>query len=173
MEYDPGTELTSEERAAFAALPSERVPSRLLEARTLAALREAGWLAPRGRTRVGGAGWLSGGLAAAAVLLATGFAMGQWVAGGSGGERPVAEARDPFASAARVQQTGTAYVEALAQLARLADSNATAQGREAAMTALRTALEQLTEMARRDSAHADRGGGSAAPPADVIQVVWF
>ncbi len=171
MEHDPGIELTPEERAAFAALPAERVPSRWLEERTVATLREAGWLASRGETRSGGVAWLSGGLAAALVLLATGFAAGQWVGSRAAPAGPAA-ARDPFASAALVQQTGTAYVEALGQLARLADSNATAQGREAAMAGLRSALEQLTTMARRDSALADPRE-PPAPPGDVIQVVWF
>ena len=173
MEHDPGIELTPEERAAFAALPSERVPSRLLEERTVASLRDAGWLAPPSRTRPGVVGWLSGGLAAALVLLATGFAAGQWVGSHAVVGEPAVEARDPFASAARVQQTGTAYIEALAQLARLADSNATAQGREAAMAALRTALAQLEEMGQRDSALADSRQQIPGRPADVIQVVWF
>lgn len=74
-------ELTPEERAAFGALPREREPSRLLEERTVAALRERGHLRPGSRApRI-----LRATAAAAAVaVFLGGFAAGRVTAPDSG-----------------------------------------------------------------------------------------
>ena len=76
-------ELTPEERDAFGALPREREPSRLLEERTVAALRE------RSLLRRAGAGPASrilraGAAAAAVAVFMGGFAAGRVTAPDSG-----------------------------------------------------------------------------------------
>ena len=65
-------DLTPEELAAFARLPREMTPSRSLEERVVANLRDAGALRPRPRRRAGFAA-----VAAALLLLAGGFAIGR------------------------------------------------------------------------------------------------
>ena len=79
--------LTDAERRALDALPSEKAPGRLLEERTVAALRERGLLAsaPHGSERPArgsrrGATWQWVAAAAAAVLLfASGVSVGQMI----------------------------------------------------------------------------------------------
>ena len=63
------TELTPEERAAFAALPRERAASRLMEERTVGELRRRGLLRRARRPR-----WMAA--AAALALFAGGFGAG-------------------------------------------------------------------------------------------------
>src|SRR5690349_21240103 len=78
-------ELTPAERELFAALPREREPGRLLEERTVRALREQGLLkAPvqqadtRRRLRFPAA-WISGAIAAGIALFLGGLATGQYL----------------------------------------------------------------------------------------------
>src|SRR6059058_1394565 len=76
-------ELTPQERAMFAALPREREPGRLLEERTVRALREQGLLratAAPGRILRFPAAWISGAMAAGIALFLGGLATGQYVA---------------------------------------------------------------------------------------------
>lgn len=76
-------ELTPEERAAFGALPREREPSRLLEERTVAELRERSLLRRAGASRTSRI--LRAGAAAAAVaVFMGGFAAGRVTAPESG-----------------------------------------------------------------------------------------
>jgi hypothetical protein len=149
------TELTPELRAALAALPREREPGRLLEERTVRALRERGVVQPQGTRRVRfPAAWISGAAAAALALFVSGLAVGQYV-GAKSTERVVAEVQRQNAQAAAllVQQTGSAYVSALSQFASLAAAGDTAgarQGREAAVGVLRAAADELVRIAPDD-----------------------
>src|SRR5215218_235212 len=108
-------ELTPAERELFAALPREREPGRLLEERTVRALRERGLLqatqAPahdaRRRLRFPAA-WVSGAIAAGIALFLGGLATGQYL-----GARHTTQVlsqvqqRDAQTAALMVQQTGT------------------------------------------------------------------
>lgn len=114
-------ELPPELRSALRNLPREREPGRLLEERTLRALREHGVIeaaAPRRGIRRLPASWLGGAVAAGLALFASGMAVGQWM-----GTRATAQvvsavqAENSRNTAMLVQQTGTAYVQALSKLA--------------------------------------------------------
>src|SRR5688500_7674429 len=74
--------MTPDLRRALQALPRERDPGRLLEERTVRALRERGMIeAARagGRVRRIPRAWLGGAVAAGIALFASGLAMGQWM----------------------------------------------------------------------------------------------
>ena len=154
-EHDDDDALTPELRAALAALPREREPGRLLEERTVRALRERGLVQPRDARRVRfPAAWISGAAAAAIALFVSGLAVGQYV-GAKSTERVVAEVQRQNAQTAAllVQQTGSAYVSALSQFASLAAAGDTAgarQGREAAVGVLRAAADELVRIAPDD-----------------------
>src|SRR5262245_23060009 len=113
-----------EERlAAMAnALPREHEPSRLLEERTVSALRKRGILTERQRARFS-TGWLAGSVAASIALFASGVAVGQWL-----GTRHTAEVvsvvqqNDAQHAAAQVQRAGTEYVNALQAMAKFAEA---------------------------------------------------
>lgn len=184
-------ELTPAERAAFAALPREREPSRLLEERTVRALRERGLVQRAGTVRRFRfpASWIAGAAAAAVALFMVGLETGRVLA-----DRQTArvvetvQARSPQQAAVAVQQTGSAYVSALSRFASLADSAApaqTRQGREVAVQMLRAAAGELVRMSPDDPLAADilaaldRARTQAKPkPAQgdttaKERVVWF
>lgn len=187
MSTHDGTEdeMTPELRRQLDALPRERDPGRLLEERTVRALRERGMIeAPKagGRVRRIPMAWLGGAVAAGIALFASGIAVGQWM-----GTRATAQvvqavqAQNERQAALLVQQTGSAYVQALGQLATMSDSGkATPQGREVATRMLRAAADELVRIApddpiagavlagfqRADSAQAARAG-------EKQRVVWF
>lgn len=157
-------ELTPEERAAFAALPREREPSRLLEERTVRALRERGVIrakakdAPR-RIRFP-VSWLVGAAAAAVALFFMGIETGRMLTERQTGRivGEVVQAKSPQQAAVAVQQTGSAYVTALSRFTSLADSASpaqTRQGREVAVQMLRAAAGELVRMAPDDPLAAD------------------
>ena len=102
----------------LAALPRERMPSRLLEERTVKALRTRGLL----RHRRPGAAWMAA-AAAAVALFAGGFALGQWTGSRTMSDSMLAiRQQSAEDAAALVQRTGSAYVLALASLASHADA---------------------------------------------------
>lgn len=179
-------EMTPELRGRLAALPRERDPGRLLEERTVRALRERGMIeapAAGGRVRRIPMAWLGGAVAAGIALFASGVALGEWM-----GSRHTAQvvqavqAQNARQAALLVQQTGSAYVRALEQMASMADSGkaAPAEGREVATKILRAAADELVRIApddpiagavlagfqRADSAQAARTG-------EKQRVVWF
>jgi hypothetical protein len=188
------TELTPEEREAFRRLPREASPSELLEERIVRNLRSRHLLAPRRAPWYRG-GRLAAGLAAALVLFLGGTVFGQWLAGRTSAEALSAarELRrvDAEVAAVRVQQTGSAYVAALASLhaqrkpgstgARKDD--ALTQGWEAALVALQAATEELARMDPHDPRVAAalealeetpaEGAPPAAPSDNTRQVLWF
>jgi hypothetical protein len=141
---------TPEERAALDALPRERPPGRVLEERVVRTLRARGVLRRRWPAPV----WLAAGLAASLALFAGGFSAGQWTM-----SRRVADsfraAQETTArqAAEAVQRTGTAYITALAALARHADSpgnGAVRQGQQAAWAALSAAATELSVLDPND-----------------------
>jgi hypothetical protein len=150
MERDQPTEPTPSERAQLDALPRERLPGRLLEERTVRALRARGLLRPP-RFR---ASWVAAAIAASVALFAGGFASGQWV-----NSRQVtssllaAQDQTAMRAAQTVQQTGSAYVAALIALSQYADSTGNSgvqQGREAALAILSAAASELAGLTPAD-----------------------
>ena len=148
-----------EERlAAMAqALPREHEPSRMLEERTVSALRTRGILQQqqqqRRQPRIN-SGWLAGGIAASIALFASGIAVGQWL-----GTRHTAEVvsvvqqNDALQVAAQVQRAGSEYVSALQAMARFTDPTnpqVAPQGREVALTALYAAANEVVRLAPND-----------------------
>jgi hypothetical protein len=85
--------------------------------------------------------------AAAVLIFAGGIAVGrQWE------DRPARPVRDALAPAVEVQRTGTEYVAALRSLAERPDSPATqAQGREAALSVLYGAANELVRLSPNDA----------------------
>jgi hypothetical protein len=185
-------DLTPEERAMFAALPREREPGRLLEERTVRALRERGLLqaaaspaVARPRRVIRFPAWLAGAIAAGIALFLGGLATGQYMA--TRNVVAVVQQHDQQQAALLVQQTGSAYVQALARLSQA--SNTTAgrqgtQGREVAQAVLRAAADEVVRMSPNDPvatgilAAFDRAGvqrAAAAGPdtASKQSVVWF
>lgn len=184
MKHDEMPDLTETERESFAALPREAEPGRLLEERTVEALRQRGLL---GRRRWA---WyrpapVMAAAAAAVALFASGLAVGQWF-----GARTVvasvtaANHESAMQMAAAVQRSGSAYVAALTALAQVADSAngpTVEQGREAALAALYAAVGELMVLAPDDPVtialrdlferNAPRRGTTGQP--EIRNVVWF
>jgi len=156
-------ELTDEERRALAGLARERDPGRLLEERTVRALREEGLLTPsgaadsaRGRAdRHSGPSWWR---AAAAVAAGIALFVGGLSVGQAMGARQTADAlhtvfegRDARL-AARVQRAGSDYVASLVALSDTdgsfgADSS---QAMEVALTALWAAATEIVRLTPDD-----------------------
>lgn len=179
-------DLAPELRARLAALPRERDPGRLLEERTVRALRERGMIQPAagGRLRRIPVLWLGGAVAAGIALFAAGVATGQWMGTRAAAELVQAErAQNANQAALAVQQTGSAYVQALSRFADLSDSAAapqTAQGREVAVRMLRAAADELIRIAPDDPVAAAvlaefqrADSARAAGAGEKQRVVWF
>jgi hypothetical protein len=182
-------ELTPDEREGFAALPRERDPGRLLEERTARALRERGLLHAPGKPRRVirfHPGWLTGAVAAGLALFLGGLTTGQFLATRNMGEVvAVVQQHDQKQAALLVQQTGSAYVQALAKLSQASNTGAQGrQGREVASSMLRAAADELVRMNPNDPvatgilAAFDRAGvqrqDAARPNTTGKQrVVWF
>lgn len=185
MQQDDPKALTPAERAAFDALPREAEPGRLLEERTVQALRERGLLG--GRSVAGHhRRWpmVAAAVAASLALFMSGLAAGQWL-GTRSVAATMAEAnhRTAMQAAAAVQRAGSAYVTALGALVRLADSSDAAsvdQGREAALAALYAAVNELAVLAPADPVSVAvrellqaRSDSSGAGRSTIRNVVWF
>ena len=158
-------ELTSEERSALESLPREREPGRMLEERTVKALRGEGLIGSSaltgGRTRakpgtdVRGRPWWrsAAAIAAGLALFAGGLSVGQIL-----GARQTADAfqtvfeEGDVRLASQVQRAGSDYVAALAALTE-ADGTAaadTGQALEVALTALWAAANEIVRLAPDD-----------------------
>jgi len=183
-------ELTPEERAAFGALPRERIPPAALEERVVGALRAEGLLgAPVTAARPAGprraSSWLVAAAAAAVALFASGVAVGQWSAGRGMADAVSAaldRSGDPAQAATEVQEAGSEYVRAVARLAELAgggDARDVASGTEAARVALHAAALELARLSPDDPTlrlvlavleeRAETPSDSAAPR----KTIWF
>jgi hypothetical protein len=189
MNSQPEDEMTPELRDALAALPREREPSRMLEERTVRGLRAAGLLesqhaAPR-QIRFHRA-WMAGAAAACLALFTGGAAVGHWMTLRTTQQAiAVVQAENSRQAALMVQQTGSAYVTALAQLQRVSsDANPAQrqQAREVAVQALRSAATELVRIAPDDPvashilAGFERAEDGRRVPADSTrktEVVWY
>jgi hypothetical protein len=135
-------------------LPSEAMPSSMLEERTVRELRRRGLL--RKKHSFSNA-WLIGSVAASLALFATGVVVGQYI-GTRNAVQTLAQVQqkgDAAAAAAHVQQTGTAYVQALEALVNAARQNPSGgpvnpQAREVALTALHQAAKEIVQLAPND-----------------------
>jgi hypothetical protein len=163
-------------------LPRERQPGRLLEERTVRALREHGLIeaaAPRRGIRRLPAAWLGGAVAASLALFASGVAVGQWMGTrATAGVVHAVQAENSRNAAMLVQQTGTAYVQALRQLTAQ-DGAQAGQGREVAVKLLRTAADELVRIAPDDPvasavlAGFQKADTTKAAAGEKQRVVWF
>ena len=189
--HEMDDELTPDERALFAALPRERDPGRLLEERTVRALRDRGVVHAPGKPRRVirfRPGWMTGAVAAGLALFLGGLTTGQYLATRNMGQVVAAvQAHDQRQAAQLVQQTGSAYIQALATLSQVSNTTAGAQGqqgREVASSMLRAAADEVVRMNPNDPvatgilAAFDRAGvqQQAATKPDTAgkqSVVWF
>ena len=158
-------ELTAEEKQALDALPREREPGRMLEERTVRALREEGLLVPetgnasRAQSAAGMDArhrpwWRSAAaIAAGLALFAGGLSVGQML----GARQTVDAFQTVFEDgdvllAAQVQRAGSDYVAALAALSATDGGAAadTSQALEVALTALWAAANEIVRLAPDD-----------------------
>jgi hypothetical protein len=134
-------------------LPQDVMPSALLEERTVKELRSRGLLRARRGLPVS---WLVGSVAASIALFATGVVVGQWMGTRTtiSSVAEIASSGNPAAAAAHVQQTGTAYVQALEALVNSANQTqgqaSDPQAREVALTALHAAANEVVRLAPND-----------------------
>lgn len=177
-------EWTSEERAALDALSRELEPGRLLEERTVRALRARGLLG-RNRAAVGGRvgigrspAWWVAAVAAGLALFFGGLALGQ--ARSDAAAYDLARALRTAESAERpslIQQTGTLYVDALASLAASAsgDPEVVGTGVEVGLAALYAASYELARLHPRDARLREVLRVLEAPPQEdgAADVHWF
>jgi hypothetical protein len=163
IEPEP-VDLSPAEQEALAALPRERDPGRLMEERTVRALREEGLLAgASGRRQQGeshrekaeGRPWWrsAAAIAAAVALFAGGMSVGQML----GARQTVDAFQTVFEDgdallAARVQRAGSDYVASLAALSVAGGGAAadTSQALEVALTALWAAANEIVRLAPDD-----------------------
>jgi hypothetical protein len=175
-------DLSASEREALATLRYQHEPSRLLEERTVRALQSAGLLRTSRRSR-----WLVWAIAAAAsaVLYLGGVATGQWLSNRQTTRLVTDLQRDHALEAAvLVQQTGTAYTQAISALRQIprdaADSLHVSQGREVALTALYSAANELVRLTPDDPVvvrilqvmEHERNADSTTTP-HTRRVIWF
>ncbi len=176
-------DLTPAERRALASLSTGPQPGRLLEERTVQALRAEGLL--RTRPRRFPAARRAAAAAVAAGLFFGGLATGQWIAGRETG-RMVSqlEASHAMEAALLVQRTGSAYAQAIAGLAtsrNAGDSLVVAQGREVALSALYGAANQLVRISPDDplvvrilqAMEQERADTGTTAAGGTRRVIWF
>jgi hypothetical protein len=178
-------ELTPEERKEFEMLPKERTPSRILEERTVRALRDRGLIrstpvqAPRLRP------WMAAAAIAASVaLFVSGMQVGQWM----GAKQTVDAIAAMYPeggtqrAAARVQTTGSQLASALDELVQATNSADAAQAemaREVALAVFWAAAAEIVRLAPDDPVAArilqtfEQQRLSGDEPAGVKNVVWF
>jgi hypothetical protein len=189
MNSQPEDEMLPVElRDALAGLPREREPSALLEERTVRALRAQGLLAAKPSRRIRFPRvWMAAAAAACVALFASGVAMGQWLAMRESREVIAqVQAQNARQAALMVQQTGSAYVSALARLQQVADTTNPVQrkqGRDVAVQALRAAANELVRLAPDDPVSSgilaafDREQAAQKTPRDSTarqtEVVWY
>ncbi|NOT32707.1 MAG: hypothetical protein HOP12_00890 [Candidatus Eisenbacteria bacterium] len=145
-------DLTPELRAALDALPRERDPGQLLEERVVHALRDRGVFDEPRRVRrfVLAPAWVTAAAAACLAIFAGGFSIGQWVANRQASQTLVAlRQQDATQAAALVQQTGSAYLAALAAFANVSRTGSSSdrhQGQEVATNILHAAANEMTRI---------------------------
>ena len=153
MRTIPEDDMNDADRAAYAGLAQEQDAGRAVEDRIVRALKDRGLL--RGGRPTRNAMWWTKVAAAAVLLFGGGIALGEYH-GGQRAEQRLASARntDGLDAAMRVQQTGSAYVEAIAHLAEISKSGGdvwhTQQGREVAVSAIEAAATELHQVSPDD-----------------------
>lgn len=185
--------LSPAERRAFEQLPREAMPSRELEERVVAALRQRGVLptplsVARGRHERSSHParfWVPVAAAAAVAVFMSGLAVGQMIGTKSGVDLAVrvgGSHNNAVEAAARLQQAGSSYVQALASISQHADSvNPVVRDsvRSVAIRVLGEAAEEMALIAPDDPLAAavlrgisqrQRTGDSAAPSRSVV---WY
>ncbi|MDX1673483.1 MAG: hypothetical protein R3314_01680 [Longimicrobiales bacterium] len=156
-------EWTEEEREALDRLPREADPGRLLEERTVAALKERGLLEGGRRSRtdriVGRPGlgpfhpaWWAAAIAAGLALFLGGLALGQARSGITADDLMTAlRSAETAERPTLIQQTGSLYVDALASLAADSpDRETVGTGVEVGITALYAAAYELARLHPED-----------------------
>ncbi len=167
-------EWNDQELQALHSLPRERAPDPGLEEKTVARLRQAGMIGDpgeqlevrdpwwRGWWQTPRLAWASAAVATAAAVFFAGVVVGQHWAQRSAADAYATLHHDELMRAsALVQQTGSAYVEALAALGKLAApqpgsaetddrDQEISQGREVALAALYAAADQLVQLDAND-----------------------
>jgi hypothetical protein len=185
MNTNQHDDLTPEEREAFEMLPREKKPSRILEERTVRALKERGLIrsTPSHVARI--RPWMAATAVAASIaMFATGIAVGQ-----SMGARQTANALATIypgqteRAAALVQSTGSAHRSALSdlvQVAQSADPDEAARAREVALATFWAAAAEIVRLAPDDPMAArilqefERARSGAEGGAEGTRsVVWF
>jgi len=130
------------------ALP-EKMPSALLEERTVRELRRRGLLQ---RKQVIPRMWLTGSVAASLLLFASGVVLGQYLAGRNTAK--IVAAASSVESVESVRKTGDAYVQALEKLVNSTPQTQNRQdsthAREVALTALHQAANEVARLAPND-----------------------
>jgi hypothetical protein len=185
--------LSPAERRAFEQLPREAALPRDLEERVVAALRQRGVFPTPLSVARGGAGrhphplkfWIPVAAAAAVAVFMSGLAVGQMIGTQTGvdlAERVGASHTNAVEAAARLQQAGSSYVQALASISQQADSANPAvrdSVRSVAIRVLGQAAEEMALIAPDDPLAAavlrginqrQRTSDSAAPSRSVV---WY
>ena len=179
-------DLSPDERERFRTLPRTLDPDDSLEERTVRALRSAGLLrsAPVRVIRFPlSPAWIGAALAASLAIFVGGFGMGSWLEARHT-TQVVAQLheQDATRAAALVQQTGSAYVSAMAALAsaseRATSPSEVSQGREVAVNALHAAANQLVRLAPEDPLAVNilagmRSASQTDSSAGNSRLVWF
>jgi hypothetical protein len=180
MSYDE-LELTPEEREALEMLPREMMPSRILEERTVKALKQRGLIGRRGPRLGVPQPWAGvAAVAAAVALFVSGIAVGQWMGAKQTANALATVYPDQAAQAAAlVQSTGSAHTAALGRLVESmdpADPEAVELAREVALAAFWAAAAEIVRLAPDDPVAArilqetERAGPGRE---NVRSVVWF
>jgi hypothetical protein len=180
-------DLSPAERRAFDALPREAPAPDAIEERTVAALRSRGDLpipvSRRQDARAPRVWWMTGAIAAALAVFASGVAVGQYL--GAHNAVLVVRATSQASAAelaAHLQRTGTDYVAALTALGQLSDtanSVTRARARQAAISILASAAEEIARFAPDDPLAAavlrglNQRDRQSAPDSLSRSVVWY
>lgn len=185
MRYDD-VEWTPEERDALDRLAREENPGRLLEERTVAALRRRGLLGPRGdrarpaRSLPPHPAWWAAGIAAALALFFAGLALGEARSTAAAHDLVLAlRTADAAERPTLVQETGSLYVDAVASLARLredGDEAAVGTGVEVGLATLYAAAYEMARLHPEDRRLREvLQALDSPPPADpeAAGVHWF
>ena len=168
---------------ALRSLPRERAPGRLLEERTVRALRAQGLVeARRGPGRIPRA-WLAAAAAAGVALFTGGLALGQQL-GAARADETIARMREESdrRTAAALRETGSAYVAALAAV-RQDGAPVNPQARAEVTRVLHAAASEVARIAPDDPVATgilvglDRAAQQRQrTPGDTVgneRVVWF
>jgi hypothetical protein len=176
--------LTPAEQEELESLSRERTPSRLLEERTVRALKERGLIrSSLVRTGVVRPWMAIAAVAASVALFASGLTLGQWM-----GARQTVDALTAFypdqteRAAALVQSTGSAHTAALNGLIEAteqADAATLQQARDVARAALWSAASEVVRMAPDDPLAVrilqefERARSGQGTSEDSRNFVWF